>query len=196
MAASTVKVSGVACGFRLEGSGFAAAKDTVLTNAHVVAGVGAPDVLKPDGQRLAAQVVMFDPNRDVALLDVPGLDERPLPLGPAVVGAEGLVYGHPHGQDALEVSPARVSGRQTTDVPDIYNRQTARRDIVTLTGDVQSGDSGAALVAGGSVVAMVFAVDMAQPALGYAIPSEDLGVALLAPRTAEGDSGPCLPASP
>src|SRR3954467_5194809 len=33
VSASTVKVTGVACGYRLSGSGFSAAPDTVVTNA-------------------------------------------------------------------------------------------------------------------------------------------------------------------
>ncbi|MGH9024344.1 MAG: trypsin-like peptidase domain-containing protein [Acidimicrobiia bacterium] len=190
--ASTVKVTGVACGFRVEGSGFSPEADTVLTNAHVVAGVAAPEVLVPDGRRLPAQVVMFDPVRDVAVMHVPGLAETPLPLGPAVPGASGLVYGHPRGQDDLEVSAVRVLGRETADVPDIYNRALARRNIVALAGEIQSGDSGAAVVSEeGEVMAMVFAVDVTRP-VGYAIPSEDLRQPLAAPRTANGDSGPCL----
>ena len=52
--ASTVKVSGVACGVRVDGSGFSAAPDTVVTNAHVVAGVANPQVVCPDGRRLGA----------------------------------------------------------------------------------------------------------------------------------------------
>lgn len=191
--ASTVKVTGVACGFRVEGSGFSPETDTVLTNAHVVAGVAAPEVLAPDGRRLPAKVVMFDPVRDVAVMDVPGLGESPLPLGPAVPGASGLVYGHPHGQDDLEVSAVRVLGRETADVPDIYNQAVARRNIVALAGEIQSGDSGAAVVSEqGEVMAMVFAVDVTRPLVGYGIPSEDLRQPLAAPRTAAGDSGPCL----
>jgi S1-C subfamily serine protease len=191
--ASTVKVTGVACGFRVEGSGFSPETDTILTNAHVVAGVVAPEVLLPDGRRLPAKVVMFDPVRDVAVMDVPGLEEAPLPLGPAVPGVSGLMYGHPHGQDDLEVSAVRVIDRETADVPDIYNQAAARRNIVALNGEVQSGDSGAAVVSEqGEVMAMVFAVDMTRPLVGYAIPSEDLRQRLAAPRTAAGDSGPCL----
>ena len=51
VAASTVKVEGEACNRIQEGSGFAAGADLVATNAHVVAGVRQPGVIRPDGKR-------------------------------------------------------------------------------------------------------------------------------------------------
>ena len=40
----TVRVTGVACGYGVEGSGWVAARNLVVTNAHVVAGVDEPTV--------------------------------------------------------------------------------------------------------------------------------------------------------
>ena len=77
--ASTVKVEGEACRRIQEGSGFAAAPDTIITNAHVVAGVKSPRVLRPsDGRRLPATVVVFDADRDLAVLKVKNLGQVPL----------------------------------------------------------------------------------------------------------------------
>jgi S1-C subfamily serine protease len=189
-------VTGSACGFRLDGTGFAAAPDTVLTNAHVVAGVSAPEVLSPDGRRMAAQVVVFDPRRDVAVLAVPNLDERPLTFGTDAADSAATIYGHPYGQEPVRMSTVRVVGRETADVPDIYNTAPTRQSLVGLSGDVRAGDSGAPVVdSGGSVVGMVFAMDLSRPQVGYAIPSDDLQRQLSAPRDAAGDSGPCLAAA-
>src|SRR4029077_8932379 len=75
-AASIVKVIGTAssCLRRIEGSGFVISPGHVLTNAHVVAGVNqAQQAVAPDGTRFTARVVFFDPEADIAILDVPGL---------------------------------------------------------------------------------------------------------------------------
>ena len=77
---SIVKVEGVApsCSGAIEGSGFVYAPKHVLTNAHVVAGVTqGPWVYAPTGP-LPAQVVLYDPQRDLAVLYVPGLNGRGL----------------------------------------------------------------------------------------------------------------------
>lgn len=190
---STVKISGVACSELLSGSGFTVDADIVVTNAHVVAGVKDPVVLRPDGTSLAAQVVVFEPRRDVAVLRVPGLKQTPLALGPAVAGTDGLVYGHPGGQDALAVAAVRITSREQIAVPDIYNRPVGPQQVVVLSGDVQRGDSGAAVTGpDGRAVAMVFALNTLSPTLGYAIPSEDLRPSLAMDRSRTADTGPCL----
>jgi S1-C subfamily serine protease len=95
---SIVKVMGVApsCSEQIEGSGFVYAPDHVLTNAHVVAGVTeGPDVFTSQGE-LSARVVLYDPQRDVAVLYVPGLDATPLNFAAqAATGADAIVAGYP-----------------------------------------------------------------------------------------------------
>ena len=82
-----VKVLGTApgCARRIEGSGFVFAPEHVMTNAHVVAGVrDGPDVYTKTGRRLRARVVLYDFQRDVAVLYVPGLHAAALAFaGPA-----------------------------------------------------------------------------------------------------------------
>ena len=63
---------GAACGRGIEGSGFVYAPHYVLTNAHVVAGTDQVSVAVGN-DRLAATVVLYDPERDVAVLHVPSL---------------------------------------------------------------------------------------------------------------------------
>src|SRR5213075_574313 len=65
--ASTVRVEGQACDRLQDGSGFAAANDVVVTNAHVVAGERRTSVFRPDGSKLPATVVVFDSDRDLAV---------------------------------------------------------------------------------------------------------------------------------
>ncbi|HEX7277627.1 MAG TPA: MarP family serine protease [Acidimicrobiales bacterium] len=189
---STVRVSGQACGRVLSGSGFAVDTETVVTNAHVLAGVDNPSVIRPDGRRLSATVLVFDPNRDLAILSVPGLDQAPIPVGTAEVGTDGAVFGHPGGQEDVEVSPARIEAAINALGRDLYGRSTTRRDIYILAAQLEPGDSGGALVnTSGEVVGVAFAVAPDQPATGYALATEELAAVLGEPRVGA-DTGPCL----
>ena len=193
VAASTVKISGTACGRILSGSGFAPAADTIVTNAHVVAGVDRPSVLRTDGRRLQATVVVFDPNRDLAVLRVPGLGRPALPVGDADTGDEGAVYGHPQGQDALAIIPARVENIVNAQGLDLYGDRAIRREVLILAAALEPGDSGGALVdTGGNVVGVAFAVAPDRPSTSYALSSDELRAVLSQPREAEVKTGPCV----
>jgi len=190
---STVKVSGQACGRVLTGSGFAVGEDTIVTNAHVVAGVDRPSVIRPDGRRLAATVQVFDSGRDLAVLDVPGLEQTPLPVGTGDIGSDGAVFGHPGGQDEVEVSPARIEAAVNALGRDLYGRSDIRRDIYILAAQLEPGDSGGALVdIDGAVVGVAFAVAPDQPATAYALTSGELNAVLDEPRSGAVDTGSCL----
>ena len=117
VAASTVKVEGTACRSERDGSGFSVARDLVMTNAHVVAGQDDTFVVRPDGTRLEATAVAFDPDRDLALLSVPGLGQPPLAIAAGAVGTTVAVFGHPGGQ-------ADVSGVAGVDPPAGQGRRT------------------------------------------------------------------------
>ena len=190
--ASTVKVSGTACGRILEGSGFTPAAEIVVTNAHVVAGVDRPQVRRPDGRRLSAAVIVFDPARDLAVLRVPGLGQVPLAVRDADVGDVGAVFGHPGGQEPVEVSPARIEGRVNALGRDLYGQSVTRRDVLVLAAELRPGDSGGPLVdTSGGVVGVAFAIAPDNPATAYALARGELAAVLSAPR-ASTDTGPCL----
>jgi S1-C subfamily serine protease len=193
IAASTVKIEGEACRRIQEGSGFAISQDLVSTNAHVVAGVKAPAVIRPDGRRLPASIVYFDSDRDIALLSVRGLNQTVLPLATAKVNDRGAVFGHPGGQDQLRVAPARVSQEVTARGRDLYDSHRTDRDVFVLASTLHPGDSGAALTdLQGRVVGMAFAIAPDQPNTAYALTSKELQAALAGPRVAGTNSGPCL----
>jgi S1-C subfamily serine protease len=191
--ASTVRVSGVACGKRLTGSGFSPAPDTIVTNAHVVAGTTTSQVLRPDGRTLPATVQVFDPVKDLAVLSVPGLGQPSLGLASAVVGEDAAVFGHPQGQVAVEVSPAKVLRRVTADVGDIYDRPSTPRQILILNSELEPGDSGAPLVnRAGKVTGVAFAVANLRRSTAYAVASEELTPVLARPRSGPVGTGPCI----
>jgi S1-C subfamily serine protease len=196
VAASTIKVEGQACNRIYEGSGFAVATDLIATNAHVVAGEprGQTSVLLPTGGVRPARVVMFDPRRDLALLSVPSLDERPLTLLVAHSGATGAVFGHPNGDDALTVTPARVAREEEAVGRDLYDRADTKRDVLVLAAALAHGDSGGALVnESGQVIGVAFAISADQAGTSYALSATELRAALAEPRSPAGAStGPCL----
>ena len=192
VAASTDKIEGEACHRIQEGSGFAAAADLVATNAHVVAGVRSPVVIRPDGRHIPATLVFFDSDRDLALLRVTGLNQTPLPIATAHTGDRGAVFGHPGGQDPLRVAPARVSQEVTARGRDLYDAHRTDRDVFVLAAGLHPGDSGAAFTnLSGQVVGVAFAIAPDQPDTAYALTSKELNAALAGPRIAQ-SSGPCL----
>ncbi len=194
--ASTVKVQGQACNRIYEGSGFAVGTDLIATNAHVVAGEprGQTSVLLPSGAVRPARVVMFDPRRDLALLSVPSLDEHPLTLLVAHAGATGAVFGHPNGDDALTVTPARVAREEEAVGRDLYDSVDTKRDVLVLAAALAHGDSGGALVNGsGEVIGVAFAISADQADTSYALSTTELRGALAEARSPAGAStGPCL----
>jgi S1-C subfamily serine protease len=193
VAASTVKVQGTACRRIQEGSGFVVGADLVATNAHVVAGEKATQVQRPDGRTLNATVVVFDSDRDLAILRVPGIGEPALPVGTAKVGAHGAVFGHPGGQAQLRVAPAAISQRVDARGRDLYDAHSTSRDVYILAADLHPGDSGAALVdLNGDVVGVAFAIAPDKPGTSYALTSKELNAALAEPRAPAASTGPCL----
>jgi uncharacterized membrane protein required for colicin V production len=104
---SVVRVTGIACGLGVEGSGWIARPGLVLTNAHVVAGIERPHVDRQDGTGYTATVVAFDAMNDLAILRVPGLHGRPLPIAGPERGAPAALVGYP-GNGPLTRTPGRL----------------------------------------------------------------------------------------
>jgi S1-C subfamily serine protease len=193
VAASTVKVEGVACRFERDGSGFTVAPNLVVTNAHVVAGQRRTFVVRPDGSRLRAEVTVFDPGRDLALLAVPGLGQAPLPVAAAKVGTTAAVFGHPAGQEDVEVSPASIRQQVNALGPDLYELGMTRRSVLVLAAELAPGDSGGALVdEQGQVVGVAFAISPDSDGTAYALATSELRTVLEAERQSPAPTGPCL----
>jgi S1-C subfamily serine protease len=190
---ATVKVTGVACRRIQEGSGFIVAPDVIVTNAHVVAGEQETDVITSTGRRLTGVVTVFDPDRDLAVVHVRGLDGTALPIGAGEVGDIGAVYGHPGGQDPIEVSPAEISQRVTAVGRDLYDSHETRRDVFILASELRPGDSGGPLVnPGGQVMGVAFAIAPDRPNTAYALTTDELRPVLAADGSAAANTGPCL----
>ena len=169
----TVRVSGIACGYGVEGSGWVAAPDLVVTNAHVVAGQVVTRV-QPEGTGppRRAEIVLFDDKNDVAVLRVNRLGLPPLPLAGPEPGEEAAVLGFPE-NGPLDIRPARTGTTQRVTSGDAYNRGPVKRSVTSFRVYVRPGNSGGPAVNGdGQVVATIFASRADSKNSGYGIPSQ------------------------
>jgi S1-C subfamily serine protease len=173
-AREAVKVRSLGCGGEVFGSGFPVARDYVASNAHVVGGTRNHRVLVPDGRSLSADVVLFDPERDVAILHVPGLNLAPLAESDAGRGTIGATIGYPGGGDEV-VAAAAVRTQVEAVGRDIYGEKQVSRQIYVLTADIHPGNSGGPVVdKGGHVIGVVFANSTSDPTEGYALTNAEV----------------------
>jgi len=175
---STVKVSGTACDRIQEGTGFVAGTDLVVTNAHVVAGEEHTHVDTTDLRRLDAQVVAFDPKRDLAVLRVPGLGLPALERANANVDDTGALFGHPGG-GALREAPVRIAEQIVARGTDITHSVQTERNVFVLAATTAPGDSGGPIVdEQGHVVGVMFAYDISRATTAYALTDTELDAVL------------------
>ena len=193
--AGTARVSAAACNAQVSGTGFLVSPEHLVTNAHVVAGASTIRVAL-GGQVLDARPILFDPELDVAVLYVPGLDGRVLRFAAHDPdrGAAGASLGFAGG-GPMVVLPAAVSGSYAATGRDIYGQQRVTRPILELRAAIEPGDSGGPLVLGdGTVGGMVFAESKTDPAVGYALSPTRVAVRI-APaleRTSAVATGACI----
>lgn len=170
-AKSVVKVTGTAyqCGQNQSGSGFVVAKNRIMTNAHVVAGVSQPVVEVPGQGALPGRIVYFDPRNDLAIIAVSGLGAPPIALRSNLSdGDEAVFDGYPLG-GPYQSGSARVEHVMTVRVNDIYGKNPHDMIVYQLAAHVEEGNSGGPLLStGGAVAGVVFAKSVDVENVGYA----------------------------
>ncbi|MCW2822759.1 MAG: peptidase and chymotrypsin/Hap, partial [Marmoricola sp.] len=174
-AASVFKIrSNNRCGSGVEGTGFLYAPDKLMTNAHVVAGVTEP-MVQVGKRAVEGTVVYYNPDVDVAVIDVPGLE------GPTIrfdLGGkerqQGAVLGFP--QDGpFNAQRVRIRSDQRLRSPDIYGNGTVTRHVFSLRGLIRPGNSGGPVVStGGRVLGVVFAASVSDRDTGYALTADQV----------------------
>jgi S1-C subfamily serine protease len=180
---------GVGSGIVLNGRG------EIATNAHVVtAGEGSAIrkakevyVAFADRNRVAARIVGFDPNADVALLriDPAGLRLRPLQLGTAQalrVGSPVAAIGSPFGEpQSLSVGVVSATDRQIKSLTGFEIAGAIQTDAA-----INRGNSGGPLVNGkGEVLGINSQIQTSSgggEGVGYAIPADTVRRTLAALR--------------
>ena len=175
-AASVLRVRGSACGLGVEGSGWIAAPEVVVTNAHVVAGQDDTTVTTPAGESLDVDVVHYEPRNDLAVLRVPGLTGAPLELvANPRRGTAAAAVGYPEG-GPLTLTAARLGQTGSVISEDSYGNGPIHRSIAFLRGSVRSGNSGGPLVDGtGHVIGVNQQIKSRSgggEGVGFAVPSD------------------------
>ena len=173
--ASVVTLRGEnSCNRGVEGTGFLYSPNRVMTNAHVVAGIDDPKVIVNGGE-VPATVVYYNPDLDVAVLAVNGLNRPYLSFDKQGHAREpGAVLGYP--QDGpYNVQAARVRGEQRLRSPDIYGDGTVIRHVFSLRALVRPGNSGGPLVSrDGRVLGVIFAASVSDHDTGYALTAKQV----------------------
>ncbi len=192
--ASTVKFESRGCGGIIDGSGVVVGAELVITNAHVIAGIRVPSV-NDNGTKRAATPVLFDPDLDLAVLRVPGLDRPAIALAPddPKRGDTGAALGFPGGGD-FTVLPAAVRAVFAAVGRDIYGNGLVTRQVEELQADVRPGSSGGPFVlADGTLGGVVFARSVSTTGVGYALAISEVRPKLTAAvtRTERVSTGAC-----
>jgi S1-C subfamily serine protease len=173
---STVKIEGVAGTQGREGSGFVYAPRHVMTNAHVVAGIDEPTVrIGGVGRSYEARVVLFDPDKDVAVLYVPELRAPVLRFDDSAErGDSAVVAGYPEDGD-LNLQAATVANRVQANGQNIYNDEIVTREIYSIRSTVRPGNSGGPLLTtDGRVYGVVFARSTSDAETGYVLTAAEV----------------------
>jgi S1-C subfamily serine protease len=196
---SVVRVDGTACGLAIEGSGWVAEPDVVVTNAHVVAGE-TDTTVEVGGQppSLPAEPIAFEPQHDLAVLFVPELDLPTLSVAPSTPsGTSGAILGYPE-NGPFDVQPARIGRTQDVITQNAYGQGPVTRLLTPLRGLVRPGNSGGPLVGdNGQVLTTVFAATVdSRVRGGYGVANETVAAVLREADARERErsqvsTGPC-----
>ena len=160
------------------GSGSMIDTDLAVTAAHVVAGAIDIDVVGADGAAHSADVVMFDPALDLAVLRTAAPIGTPLSVdAPADAGDQGVIvtFRGPTDDHRVVTSSVRVERTVNIDTTDIYLDRDVTRAGFEIVADIEPGDSGAVVVLpGGLAGGMIWAKSTQRADRAWAIdlPSE------------------------
>lgn len=170
----------------VHGAGLMVAPGRIATVAHVVAGATKISIRGAHGAG-PATVVYFDPVLDLAVLQVDPALGKPIPVGEAVAGERGRVIVYR--DDAPVELTADVQRLVQIRTADIYGDGKHLRPGYELNLDIQAGDSGAVVVAGGKAVALVWATSREAESRAWAMRASLLAGHLGA--SSEVDNGQC-----
>jgi uncharacterized membrane protein required for colicin V production len=163
-----LKVLAMGCPDTHQGTAFFIAPHLVVTNAHVVAGATSITV-----GGASAQVALFDPVNDLAILRVARLmSTSPMSFAPSVPtsGAHAQVIGFPL-NGTRTISPSIINGEITAESRDIYDKQTFARTVLVVYSHIALGNSGSPVLVRGDVTGVVFSKSLSQSETAYAIPA-------------------------
>jgi S1-C subfamily serine protease len=143
------------------------AQGLILTNAHVVAGSRALEVVLSDGRRAPARLLHANPEYDLAALSIEAEGLPTIELGDSAglePGAWVMAVGHPWGVAGAVTSGTLIGrGAQLPDMP------AFKREWLAVNLAMRPGHSGGALVDSRGRLLGVNTL-ISGPEVGYAIP--------------------------
>jgi S1-C subfamily serine protease len=175
--AGVVKIDGTSPNCSLGGSGVVVAPDRVMATADMLAG-GTTFTVEAAGQERKAQVVSFDPGRDLAILAVPNLPAPALSFATdrAADGSDAVLLGYPEDEDGIRAIPARVREVIELNGPDIYREHTVSREVYTIRGSVPHGLAGGPLInTSGEVIGIAFGAAIDDADTGFVLTASEIG---------------------
>jgi serine protease DegQ len=156
-----------------------AGRGYVLTNNHLLEGATAIDVTLKDRRSYPARLIGFDEPTDLAVLEIPGVDVRPLPFGNSddlEVGDFVIAIGNPFGLGQT-VTSGIVSAVGRSGVGD-----NELGELVQTDASINPGNSGGPLLnLAGEVVGINTALigpSGGNVGIGFAVPSNRARAAL------------------
>jgi S1-C subfamily serine protease len=119
--------------------------------------------------------VRYNPQRDIAILYVPGLNLPQLTFdGDAQKGENAIIAGFPKDQ-GFTAEAARIRGRLEAEGPDIYHASNVTRSVYAIRGKVLPGNSGGPLLTvDGRVFGVIFAAAVSQEETGYVLTANEV----------------------
>jgi uncharacterized membrane protein required for colicin V production len=188
---SVVKVlASGACGAISQGTAFFVSAHLAVTNAHVVAGYS-----RVSAGGAVAQVVLYDPLHDIAILRVPSLNEPALHFQTPVPtrGTPVQVIGFPL-DSSRTGAPGVIEGELSGQGRDIYNQRLFDKTMLAVSVSVQPGNSGSPVLDRGLVAGVIESKSLSQSFTAYAIPNDvvqhDIAIA---PASGTASTQGCLP---
>ena len=162
----------------------------VVTVAHAIAGATSISVVDHADDVHPATVRAFDKDRDLAVLDAPGLDVPALDRAPGAVGPGAtLTWSRDAGVTYDEVN---VSKRLTVTIEDIYIEEIVERRGIEVHGDVGIGDSGGAVLSSaGNVIGIIYGQSRTRDGVGFATDSSELDALLQTTSNTPVTNGRC-----
>lgn len=145
IASATVRVRSQGCGPRTGlGTGTSIDDGLVITAAHVVAGSDHVDIVTQDDSKIASDVVLFDPDLDLAVLRPHSNVGSSVTLddGSPTSGAKAIL-GLLDADGATELVDVTIVRPVTIRTTDIYRTDPVQRPGFAITATVEPGDSGA-----------------------------------------------------
>ena len=161
-----------------QGTAFPIAPGRLMTAAHVVRDSDSIAVVNHKGERVPAEIVMCDPDHDIAVPFTLSFDAKALTFGTAEAGDAAVVVGFPD-DGPLTFSPTRIRQRLEWQSADVYGNGRYTHDAYQVRGEIRGGNSGGPMFAeDGSVLGVVVAWSRADPDTGYVLTADQVSDAL------------------